>query len=244
MEVVLVGTSDAFGAGGRRQSAYLLRAPGGSVLVDCGQTTLTGLSALGVSRDEIDGILLSHFHADHFGGIPLLLLAALYQDRRRRPLRIAGPVGVEQRIRAAARALGHPIEDLELGFPLLFQELHAGRELEVGPVRAGAFPTHHSPDSCPHGLRIRAGGRCIAYSGDTGWFDDLPSQVNGSDLFLCECTFLDRSFEYHLSLEEMRVRAGDFDCGRLLLTHLGAEMRSLADSGGFDLADDGDVLKL
>ena len=75
-ELVLIGTSDAFGAGGRRQSAYLLRTPGGSVLLDCGGSTVSGLSALGIPRDEIDAILVTHFHADHFGGIPLQLLGA------------------------------------------------------------------------------------------------------------------------------------------------------------------------
>ena len=90
-EVLFVGTSDAFGSGGRRQSAYLVRAPAGSVLLDCGTTTGTGLATLAVDRDEIDTIILSHFHADHFGGIPLFLLGALHQDRRRKPLRIDGP---------------------------------------------------------------------------------------------------------------------------------------------------------
>ena len=69
-ELVFVGTSDAFGAGGRRQSAMVLRAPHGAVLVDCGATTCTGLSAVGIPRAEIDAIVISHFHADHFGGVP------------------------------------------------------------------------------------------------------------------------------------------------------------------------------
>ena len=73
-EVVFIGTSDAFGAGGRRQSAILARAPGGGVLLDCGTTTSTGLCELGISRDEIDAIVISHFHGDHYGGIPILLL--------------------------------------------------------------------------------------------------------------------------------------------------------------------------
>ena len=243
-ELVMIGTSDAFGAGGRRQSAYLLRAPGGSVLLDCGGTTPSGLAALGIARDEVDAILLTHFHADHFGGIPLLLLGAQYADRRRRPLVIAGPTGVERRVREVAHALGHSLQDHRLGFELRFEELPVGSSREVGPVDARAFATFHSPDSHPHGLVVGAGKRRIAYSGDTGWFDALPGEVNGADLFLCECTQVHREFEYHLSLDELVERNREFTCGRLVLTHLGAEMRALADRRGFDLADDGVVVKL
>ena len=138
-EVVFIGTSDAFGAGGRRQSAILLRASSGTALLDCGATTNSGLRALGTDRDEIDTILISHFHGDHFGGIPLLLLAALYEDERRKPLWIAGPPGVESRVRSLATALGHPIEGREWGFPLHFEEFAVGRNTEVGPMQVSAF---------------------------------------------------------------------------------------------------------
>ena len=240
----MIGTSDAFGAGGRRQSAYLLRAPGGSVLLDCGGTTASGLTALGIERDEIDAILLTHFHADHFGGIPLLVLGAHYADRRSRPLCIAGPRGVEKRVLEVARALGHSLDEHHLGFALRFLEIPTGATREVGPVEARAFATFHSPESAPHGVVVRAGNRRVAYSGDTGWFDALPGEVNGADLFLCECTQVQPEFEYHLSLDELAERGRDFDCGRLVLTHLGAGMRALQDPRGFELADDGRVLKL
>jgi ribonuclease BN (tRNA processing enzyme) len=240
-ELVLIGTSDAFGGGGRRQSAYLLRTPSGSVLLDCGGTTSTGLATLGISREEVEAILITHFHADHFGGIPLFLLGAQYEDRRRAPVRIAGPPGVERRVREMARALGHPMEAHRFGFEVSFEELPLGSAQAIGPVETRAFGTFHSPDSRPHGLVVTAG---VAYSGDTGWFEALPSEVNGSDLFLCECTQVHREFEYHLSFDELSERNGEFDCGRLVLTHLGSEMRKLGDFGGFEIADDGRVLKL
>jgi ribonuclease BN (tRNA processing enzyme) len=110
-EIVFVGTSDAFGAGGRRQSAVFLRAPGGGVLIDCGTTTATGFNHLGIDRNEIDSIVISHFHGDHYGGIPILLLAALYEDARKQPLRIAGPPGIEQQVRSLAAAMCYAIED-------------------------------------------------------------------------------------------------------------------------------------
>jgi ribonuclease BN (tRNA processing enzyme) len=243
-EVLFIGTGDAFGSGGRLQSAYLVRAPSGSVLLDCGTTTGTGLATLAVERDEIDTIILSHFHADHFGGVPLFLLGALHQDSRRKPLRIAGPPQVEERVRQAAAALGHTLSRHDWSFPILFQELPTGAAAETGPVAVRTFPTRHAPESHPRGIWIQAGTRSLVYSGDTGWFDELPSQVNGADLFICECTYVERSYEYHLSLEELADRKHEFDCGRHLLTHLGAEMRALTDPGGFEVADDGLVLEL
>jgi ribonuclease BN (tRNA processing enzyme) len=214
------------------------------VLLDCGTTTGTGLATLGVERDEIDTIILSHFHADHFGGIPLFLLGALHQDSRHRPLRIAGPPDVEARVRQAAEALGHPLTKQDWSFPILFQELPTGAVAETGPVAVRTFPTRHSPESHPRGIRIQTGTRSLVYSGDTGWFDELPARVNGADLFICECTQVQRSYEFHLSLEELAEHKHEFECGQLLLTHLGVEMRFLSDRDGFEVADDGLVVKI
>ncbi len=243
-EVVFVGTSDAFGAAGRRQAAILLRGPAGSVLLDCGATTNSGLSALGIARDELDAIVVSHFHADHFGGLPLLLLACLYEDGRRRPLRIVGPPGIEARVRAAAVVLGHGLEERSWSFPLLFQELRAGDPAEVGPMRVLPFETRHQPDSAPHGFRVETGRGSVVYSGDTGWFEELPARVAGADLFVCECTFVRSPLDFHLSYELLAPRRGAFDCGRMVLTHLGAEMAARRGTLALETADDGLVVKI
>ena len=243
-EVVFVGTSDAFGAGGRRQSAILLRTPGGSVLMDCGASTGSGLLDLEIDRQEIDAILVSHFHGDHFSGIPLLLLAALYEDERRRPLPIAGPPGIEARVRALATAMGHGLEDREWTFDVRFEELPIGRHTEIGPVRVRAFETRHQPDANPHGMLLQSGSLRVAYSGDTGWFDALPRTVAGSDLFICECTYASYDFEYHLNHDTLVARKPEFDCGRMVLTHLGAEMVDRRGRCDFETADDGLVLQL
>jgi ribonuclease BN (tRNA processing enzyme) len=245
-ELLMVGTSDHFSSGGRRQAAYLLRAPSGTVLIDCGLTTLVGLAALGVARSEVDAIVLSHFHGDHFGGVPSFLLGTLdFEDRRRTLLTIAGPPGVEARVRAAARALGHALENHRFAFPLRFLELSAGAPArEIGPVRVSLFEANHAPDSCPHGMLLDDGARRLAYSGDTGWFDALPERVAGADLFLCDCTHVRPEYAYHLSLEELAARRAQFDCGQIVLTHLGREMRARRSAEGFSLADDGLAYKL
>ena len=238
-ELVFVGTSDAFGAGGRRQSAIVLRAGNGSVLLDCGATTTAGLCDLGIPRDEIDAILVSHFHGDHFGGIPFLLLAALYEDGRRHPLSIAGPPGIERHVRTLASALGYAIEERDWSFPIRFEELRPGEERDIGPVGVDAFEVFHQPQTSPHGLAVRFGAQRLVYSGDTGFFPDLPDRVGEADLFVCECTYHDNGFEYHINHRELVARKHEFRCKRIILTHLGQEMLAHRGNAAFETADDG-----
>ena len=101
-----------------------------------------------------------------------------------------------------------------------------------------------TPKSNPQGYRVKLGQEQVAYSGDTGWFDDLPRLVAGSDLFISECTNHVDGFEYHLSHEILVEKKALFDCGRILLTHLGSEMADRRGSCDFETADDGLVLKL
>jgi len=243
-ELVFIGTSDAFGAGGRRQSAVFARGERGAMLLDCGATTNTGLSQLGLARDEVDVILVSHFHGDHFGGIPAFLYAALYTDQRRHPLEIVGPPEIEARVHTLARAMGHDLEDREWSFPIRFREIRPDETMCAGPAEIRAFATEHQPESNPQGYRVALGRERIAYSGDTGWFDALPRQIAGSDLFICECTLHDAHLDFHLSLQELREHRDDLDCGRLILTHLGEEMAQQRGQIEIETADDGLAIKI
>jgi ribonuclease BN (tRNA processing enzyme) len=242
--VRFVGTSDAFGAGGRRQAAIFVETRAGGLLLDCAPTTGTGLAALGIARDAIDAIVLSHFHADHFAGVPQFLLAAIFEDERRHRLQIAGPPGVEARVRACADAVGYPLAGRSLPFALEFAEIHAGANVELGPARVGAFATDHDPASCPHGLAVHADGRSLVYSGDTAWFDRLAAHSRGADLFICECTFYANPVAGHLSYGMLDAKRRELACERLVLTHLGSEMTDRRGTLELETADDGGVIEV
>ena len=241
-ELVFVGTSDAFGAGGRAHTAALVRAHGGALLVDCGPTTLQGLERLRIDRGEVDAVVLTHFHGDHFAGVPFLLLACLYEDERERPLVIAGPPGVEQRVRCLADALGYGLEGREWTFDIVFRELRAGTPVEVGPFELESFEVQHQKEVHPHGLHLRVDGRHLVFSGDTGWFDGLIDEVRGADLFVCECTFYDRGYDFHIDYVQLLEHRDRLECGRLVITHLGREMRVREDTAEFERADDGTAI--
>src|SRR5215216_441431 len=102
--VRFLGSGDAFGSGGRFQACISVRAHEAHVLLDCGATTLVAMRRLGVDPGSVDAVVVSHLHGDHFGGLPFLVLDAQF-SRRERPLVVAGPPGVEERVRAAMEVL-------------------------------------------------------------------------------------------------------------------------------------------
>src|SRR3990172_4404174 len=93
MEVIFLGTGNAFASGGRNAMAILLRTEGCGVLLDCGPTTLVALKRASLSPSDVDLVLLSHHHGDHFAGVPFLLCHERYVGRREKPLGIYGPPG-------------------------------------------------------------------------------------------------------------------------------------------------------
>src|SRR6202165_718007 len=97
MQLQFVGCGDALGSGGRYNTCFHVTGAGVNFLIDCGASSLPALKGLGIARDEIDLILITHFHGDHFAGLPFLLLDAQF-TRRTRPLFIAGPEGIEVRL--------------------------------------------------------------------------------------------------------------------------------------------------
>ena len=93
MQLQFVGCGDALGSGGRYNTCFHVTGSHVNFLIDCGASSLPALKRLGIARDDIDLILITHFHGDHFAGLPFLLLDAQF-TRRTRPLVIAGPDSV------------------------------------------------------------------------------------------------------------------------------------------------------
>ena len=93
MQLRFVGCGDALGSGGRFNTCFHVTGASINFLIDCGASSLPALKRLGIARDDIDLILITHFHGDHFAGLPFLLLDAQF-TRRTRPLVIAGPQGL------------------------------------------------------------------------------------------------------------------------------------------------------
>jgi ribonuclease BN (tRNA processing enzyme) len=245
MHIQFIGCGDAFGTGGRLNTCFHLAGAHCNVLVDCGASSLIGLKRYDVDRNAIDTIMVTHFHADHFGGIPFFILDAQFVARRTRPLIIAGPPGLPAWYERWMETAFAGASRTQQKFPLSFVELEIGRINEVGGVSVTPYPVRHSEPAGPClGLRIEAEGRVIGFSGDTEWVEELVAIGRDADLFICESYMRDREVKSHLSLATLEQRLPDIRPKRLILTHMSEDMYARRHEVAYTGAEDGMVVPL
>jgi ribonuclease BN (tRNA processing enzyme) len=244
VSIRFLGSGDAFCSAGSNQSSYLVESGEGAFLMDCGATALASLKKSGIRTESVDAVLVSHMHGDHFAGIPFLLLEYIYVEPRTRPLVIAGPPGIKDRVAALFRAMYRDAATEPLPFPLGFVELTPGEERQIGPARVEPFQVPHSRSDISLALDVSVGGRRILYSGDTGWTEDLVRHSQGTDLFVCECTFFETRIPTHLDYPEIARNRNRFGTDRLVLSHLGAEVLARRADINIELAQDNLLVRL
>jgi ribonuclease BN (tRNA processing enzyme) len=241
VEVRFLGTGSTSAPGGRSHSCVLVRDGKTSLLLDCGSSALPAITR-SIDPAEIDGVLVSHLHGDHFGGIPFLLMHQGYAGRTR-PLFMGGPRELEQRVRELAVTLYPDFYAQALPYDVPFMPFDLGEQDFVGS-RLTALAVVHHPSSDPYGLRLRIGGKVIAYSGDAEWSDAIPTLADGADLFICEATTYARQWSGHLSARELAAHRDDLRCARIVLTHLGPEAVAHQPDMPYEVAEDGMALVL
>jgi ribonuclease BN (tRNA processing enzyme) len=249
VQVRFVGSGDAFGSGGRFQACILLHAPGhnGDVLLDCGASSLIALKQQRQDPSQIGLVLVSHLHGDHFGGLPFLVLDGQF-GHRTRPLHVAGPAGVGQRVQAAMEVLFPGSTGVRRRFPVQFHELTDRQPLRFAlePTELVVIPFEvvHASGAPALALRVTWQGHTIAYTGDTEWTETLVEVAQGADLLIAEGYTDQRRIRFHLDVASLQRHAGRLAARRVILTHLSAELLARADELGWETASDGMTVDL
>jgi ribonuclease BN (tRNA processing enzyme) len=244
MELHVLGCGDAFGSGGRNQSAYLIQAPDRLFLLDCGATSLLAMKKLGFDSGQLDVIFLSHLHGDHFGGLPFFFIEYLYEKSRGKPLHVAGPAGTEEKVRGLFDLMygkGTKVGDLT---NTCFHVLEPGRKSTIEGIEVLPFRVPHQVNEVSLALKVSYHGKHILFSGDSAWTDAFLEHARGVDLFICECTYYDRQTSNHMSYLQLREQLPRLSCPRIILTHMGSDMLVRRDEISCAMAEDGMVVEI
>jgi ribonuclease BN (tRNA processing enzyme) len=244
MRLRFIGCGDAFGSGGRTNTCFHVTGHRVNFLIDCGASSLPALKRLGVACDEIDLILITHFHGDHFGGLPFLLLDAQF-SRRTRPLVIAGPQGIEARLAQVMEALFENSSKTKQRFDLSVVVLTPEQAHSFGAVNVTPFAVVHGESGGPFlGYRVEAEDHVIAYTADTEWTEALIPLGRDADLLVAEAYYYDKVVKNHLSLNTLEAHLAEIKPKRLVLTHMSDDMLGRLDTLAHETASDGMVIEI
>jgi len=137
LDVVFLGTAASMPTAQRAPAALLVRRGSERLLIDCGEGTQRQLQRSAIGLPDLKEIFLTHFHADHFLGLPGMLKTFALRGRDEMPLTVYGPHGLRELFKRLHPFLGR------LPYPLTVVELDAGERLERGDYAIEGFPVEH-----------------------------------------------------------------------------------------------------
>jgi ribonuclease BN (tRNA processing enzyme) len=243
MHLTVVGCSPAWPNPGGAQSGYLVEGDG-TLLLDCGAGVLAKLR-LRESWPQVDSIVISHWHLDHWGDLVPWVWGSMFRlgrDPGKPKPELWLPPGGTELLGTFGERMGTPT--------MFWDTFQVGEYAEAEPFATEAGLTVTAKE-VPHytiqtfAFRVTNGDKTLAYSGDSAPTDILADVARGADLFLCEATLVDGDADAsprgHLSADEAIAAFKASGARRLLLTHRPDE---LAAPPGYELAQDGLELDL
>jgi ribonuclease Z len=249
-ELVILGTAASVPDAEHDTVGLALRGPGWAVPIDCAGSPLYKLARAGVDMDHIRAVVLTHRHADHLYGLPMLV-QGLWLGGRQVPLPIYGS---GETLDVACRSLEtFDLADRQEIFPIEWHPVRVRERepvLKVEEVRITASPVvHGATDALALRFENIHTGRAIVYSADTEPCPALVRLAQGAQHLIHEAT---GEYPGHSSPAEAAEIARKAGVGFLVLIHYpvrGVDLerwrsKAAAFSGPVILAEDGDTYTL
>ena len=192
------------------------------ILLDCGFTTPHRYFLCRHDPDQLAAVWISHFHGDHFLGIPLLLLR-FWEMGRTRPLLLLGPSGVGGKVEQAVK-LAYPFFRQRLRYPLRYIEVGSDTELVEAGCRWHFAAMEHAQPSL--GVHLAADGVSLFYSGDGRATVASRFLAEGCHCLVHEAYGLEEAPPNHGTVAQCLSLAAESGCRRLALVHVGHAART------------------
>jgi ribonuclease Z len=249
-ELIVLGSAASVVDADHDTVSLVLRAREGAILIDCGGSPLHKLARLGIDMGEVRAVIVTHRHADHIYGLPMLV-QGLWLGGREAPLPIYGPQQALDRAQNLLELFDLAVREEMFALEWRPVPLRQGRRvLALGEVQITAAPTVHAGnDTLALRLEDTSTGRAVVYSADTEPCPALIQLAAGADLLLHEAS---GDHPGHSSPAEAAEVAREAGVAQLALIHYpvrGVDLeawrrRAAGFPGPVSLARDGDVYPL
>lgn len=207
LSLTVLGCDGSFPGPAGACSGYLLRSAQTNVWIDAGSGTMANLQRH-IGLEEIDAVVLTHQHPDHWTDLEGLAIAFRWSLMRDGPV-VFAPAGIRELLRVG-----------EAADVFSWQDIDETSAVSVDDLRLSFSRTDHSVPT--FAVRAECDGRCFGYSADSGPGWGLAELGDDLNLALCEATFLSdkEGTVQHMSARQAGMSAAEAKAERLVITHL------------------------
>lgn len=225
MKFIFTGTASGMPVTNRRHASLLIEGGGERALIDAGEGTAAALIEAGVDAGSIGRVIITHTHADHVAGLPMLL-QGMYLAGREQPLVINVPPGRVQWFREWLRGMYIFSEKWCFAFQV---QQYGDTGSEAGGLRIAPFANRHldkvrelaARHDVPaesYSLHASSRGVSAVISSDIASLEDVSAAAAGSDLLIVDATHVGQDEIFAFALAHPRLR--------LICTHVPPELES------------------
>jgi len=215
-KLIILGTADSVPDAEHNNTHMAVVGCAGTVLIDCSGTPTVQLKKAGILLDDISDLILTHFHPDHVGGVPMLLMN-MWLMGRTRPLRI---YGLHHCLERCEHMMGfYNWENWPNFFPVSFHRLSERERiplLEKEDFQLLSSPVRHVIPTIGLRMESRTSARVIAYSCDTEPCPDVVRLAAGADILIHEAA---GAIVGHSSASQAGAIAREAGVAKLYLIH-------------------------
>ncbi|NDJ52262.1 MAG: MBL fold metallo-hydrolase [Chloroflexi bacterium] len=164
----------------------VLQGPAGAILIDCVGRPLTNLKKIGIAFNDLHDIILTHFHPDHVGSVPNLLITSWLLGRRE-PLRLYGLAHCMERIEDLMTM--YHWEEWRGFYPVAFHYVPEREDVlvfENEDFRITSSPVRHYVPVIGLRIEVKETGFVLAYSSDTVPCPEVVRLSKDADLLIHE----------------------------------------------------------
>lgn len=216
------------------------------ILFDIGMGTVKQIERLKIYTKNINYVIISHFHADHFLDIPNFLIGRKIRNEIERKLVFIGPVGLKEKVKALmffTHGDGNPnkYDNIEEKYNMEFVELKNEETYSTDEFKITAYALNHGKCELANGYTLEKENKVVTYACDTTLCENFYLMCGISDYMIADATKI-QTTEAHIGLDDYKKLKKQYKNCEFFAVH-----RSDYDISGIDTVifpNDGDIVEI
>lgn len=218
------------------------------ILIDCGNGIVKTLLEQNVDIKEIDTLLITHLHGDHFLDIPFLIMQRKFCSACNE-LNIYCPKGTEEIIGKIINLIYSDIKDWKVLRDKTKVKFIEFDNLINNEVTNGYFVDSyeviHGDFKPAYGFVLKNGNRSIGFSGDSAYCENIEIIVKKTDIAILDMSFIDSNSK-HMGVHDIEDLISKYD-KKIITTHMSESTRQYANeikNSKLIIPNDGDEFEI